>query len=131
MTAYDVRARTTAGRLLGTIAANGKGQTATITRRTSGAYDVSTGAAAVTTTTQAGSGVEVEYKQRDIDGTMVLEGDRKFFLSPLNTAGAVLTAPAMDDTVTLSDSSVWTIKAVDTLSPAGTAILYVLQLRRN
>lgn len=106
------------------------GQAVTVSRKAAGTYSPSTGAATVTTTTQAGLGVEVAYTAREIDGTLVLAGDKKLILGPLNAAGASLTAPQMDDTITLADGGVWTIRAIEPLSPAGTLLIWTLQLRR-
>lgn len=128
MTAYDDRAKAQTGRVLNTIAGGGKGQAVTLTRSSPGSY--SAGAVTLTTTTQTGSGVQVEYSSHAIDGTMIRQGDKKFLLSPLNSAGTTLTAPEPKiDTLTLADASVWTIEDVLPLSPAGTVIYYELQLR--
>ena len=130
VTDYDVRARTTAGRLLNSKANGGKGQAITLTRQSTGTYNPATGTNAVTTSTQNCTGVVIEYDAKAIDGDLVRMGDKKLLLSPLNTAGTAITAPVPDEsTVTLADASVWTVKNVDTLDPAGTAILYTLQIR--
>lgn len=101
-----------------------KGQAVTITRRATGSYDPSTGAAAITTTTQAGKGVILPLGAYAKVAGNVVEGDRQLLLSALKADGSVLTAPVVDDSVTLADSSVVTITAVDPLSPAGLAIIY-------
>ncbi len=130
MTAYDVRAKAQAARVLNTIAGGGKGQAVTLTRQVTGGYNLANGTDTLTTTTQTGSGVDMDYSSRAIDGDLVKAGDRKLLLSPLNSAGAALTAPVADETtVTLADGSVWTVKRVETLAPAGTVILFTLQLR--
>lgn len=108
------------------------GQPVTLTHSVPGAYDTETGtSAAATVTTQACLGVEEAYSARSIDGTLILAGDKKLMLSVETTAGTAVTAPAVEDTVTFADASVWTIKAVEPLSPGGTALLYTLQLRRT
>lgn len=131
MTAYDVRAKATAGRMLAPIANGGKGQVVTITTTTGGAFneatDTTTGA---TTTTQTGSGVVENYSAHSIDGTVIQAGDIKLLLSPLNSAGAAITKPVADkSTVTLADGSAWAVKRVDPLSPAGVVVLFELQMR--
>lgn len=129
MTAYDVRAKAQAARTLNTKANGGRGQAVTLTRQT-GSYDTSTGVNTLTTTTQTGSGVEEAYSSRSIDGALIKVGDKKFLLSPLNSSGADLTAPVADETtITLADASVWTVKRVDPLAPAGTVVMFTLQLR--
>jgi hypothetical protein len=108
------------------------GQAVTITPQTAGSYDPATGAASVTATpTQSGTGVEEAYKAHQIDGTLVKAGDIRLMLSPLNAAGAALTAPDVNQRVTLADTTVWTIISVERIAPAGTVLMYVLQLRRG
>jgi len=108
------------------------GQAVTLTHTVSGAYDPATGTTgADTTTTQTVTGVEEAYSARPIDGTLILMGDKKFHLAPLNTAGAAIAPPVAEDKITLADASVWTIKAVMPVSPAGTPVLFTLQIRRT
>ena len=106
-----------------------KGQAVTITRQSSGTYDTTTGAAAVTTTTQSGYGAILDYADKNIDGTLILSGDKQLLLSAVNSAGTALTAPEVNDTVTDAASAVRTITRIKTLSPAGTTILYDCNLR--
>lgn len=107
------------------------GQPVTLTRSTPGSYDAATGTVTNSTTTQSGLGVEEAYSARSIDGALILSGDKKLMLSVETAAGAAITAPQVEDTVTFPDTSVWTIKAVEPLSPGGTALIYTLQLRRT
>ena len=108
------------------------GQDVTLTLSVPGAYDTATGTtAAPDVSTQTVKGVEEAYSARSIDGTLILAGDKKLHVSPLNAAGAAITAPQVESTVTFTDGSVWTVKAVMPLSPGGTPLLYTLQLRKN
>ncbi len=104
------------------------GQPITLTSKTSGAYSVSTGTAAVTTSTQPVSAVVLDYGSHDIDGTLIKAGDKRLLMAPQTTAGYDLTAPAVDDTVTVG-STVYTIKGIKTLSPAGTVVLFDCNIR--
>ena len=110
-----------------------KGQTVTLTRRASGSYNPATGTAAITTTTQTGKGVILPLSAglRKMAGTNIPAGSVQCLLSALNTAGATLTAPQIDDTLTDADSRVWTIIDIAPLEPAGLNILYDLTLRGN
>lgn len=101
------------------------GQAITITSRAQGAYTASTSSYAVTETTQTTRGVIDQYKSREIDGTLIQVGDSKLII-----AAQGLTAPTINDTVTLADSSKLTIKNIDPISPAGTPIIYICQVRR-
>jgi hypothetical protein len=109
----------------------GKGQTVTLTHVVPGAYDPATGATgAATTTTQTGTGAVLDWEARRIDGTLIKNGDKKLLLSPLNTAGASLTAPVLGDTVTDAAGVSFTlVDPLGTLSPAGTPILYDCNMR--
>lgn len=128
MTFYS-RMQKTANKLL-----LGKGQTVTITHVVPGTYDPETGLVTNTTTTQTGTGAIMDYNTQNTGiftapGSLVQVGDKQLLLSPLNTAGTVLTAPDVDDTVTDAAGKVWTIKQVKALSPAGTTVLYDCNLR--
>lgn len=116
MSVYD-RAAATALRLL-----TKYGQAVTVKTRTAGAYNTATGSAAVTETTQAGVGAIFDYGARDIDGTLIQDGDKQVLLAPLPVA------PEIDDTVSIG-GAVCTIKGIKTLAPGGTPVLYDLNVR--
>jgi hypothetical protein len=113
----------TANRLL-----KGKGQEITLTRQAAGAYDPATGTAAVTTTTQTAYGAMFEYGDKNIDGTLIKEGDKQLLLSALNSTGTALVAPALNDTVTIN-TVVYTVVRIKPLSPAGTTVLFDCNIR--
>jgi hypothetical protein len=104
------------------------GQSVTLTTRTGGTYNTATGTNTPTTATQTVTGVVLEWNQRNIDGSLVLVGDKRLLLSPVTTAGAALTAPAANDTVTIG-SAVYTIVRVVPLNPAGTVVMYECNIR--
>jgi len=106
------------------------GQIVTLTHVVPGVYDPATGLMTNTATTQKGTGVVIDWDARQVDGSLIQIGDKKLLLSPLNTAGAVLTAPVLGDTVTDAASVVYTLVApLSTLSPAGTAVIYDCNMR--
>ena len=113
----------TANRLL-----KGKGQEITLTRQAAGAYNVSTGTASVTTTTQTAYGAMFEYGDKNIDGVLIKEGDKQLLLSALNSAGTALVAPQLNDTVTIN-TVVYTVVRIKPLSPAGTTVLFDCNIR--
>lgn len=104
------------------------GQIVTLTKQTAGDYNAATGTATVTTTTQYAYGVVFDYGNRNIDGVMVKEGDKQLLLSALNTSGATLTAPAVNDTVTIGDV-IYTITMVKATAPDGTIMMFECNLR--
>lgn len=106
-----------------------KGQAVTLTRQAAGAYDPATGAAAITTSTQAGKGVILPLSPMRKNGDSIVEGDQAMLLSGLNSAGAALTAPKVSDTVTDSNSKVWTLIGIEPLAPAGLSIIYDCVIR--
>jgi hypothetical protein len=106
----------------------GKGQTITLTYQGSSSYNTSTGGATISTSTASVYGAVFEYGNKNIDGTLIKVGDKQLLLSALNTAGTAITAPVVNDTVTIN-SVAYTITQVKTLSPAGTVVLYDCNIR--
>jgi len=106
----------------------GKGQTVTLTRQTAGTYNPATGQATITTTTQTGVGAIFDYADKNIDGALIVSGDKQLLLSALNSVGTALTPPAVNDTVT-AGGVVRTITRIKTLSPAGITIIFDCNLR--
>lgn len=126
MADFYERMQKTSNRLL-----NGKGQSITLTHVAPGVYDPATGGtSAATTTVQAGTGTVLDWEAKYVDGTLIKNGDKKLLLSPLNTAGGVLTAPVLGDKVTDAAGVVYTlVEPLGTLSPAGTPVLYDCNMR--
>lgn len=105
------------------------GQAVTLTHVEPGTYVPGEGITN-TTTTQAGTGAVVDWDARQVDGTLILIGDKRLLLSPLNIAGTVLTAPVLGDTIIDAAGIVYTLVVpLKTVSPAGTAVLYDCNLR--
>lgn len=117
--------RSTANRLIAD-----KGLTVTLTRQAAGTYDPATGQLAITTSTQTGKGVILPFAAglRHLAGTNIAVGDKNLLLSALNSAGAALTAPILDDKVT-ADGIEYVITDIAPLSPAGLDIIYDITLR--
>lgn len=136
MTAYDIEARADAEEMLALIADDGFGQVIVLSRTTTGAYDTSTGKPGVTSTTQTGSGVVLEYSTftragvQNTPGSLIQAGDRQLLLSPVDANGQPLNPPpAVDDLVTLADGTTYTVTSAAPLSPAGTPIYFDCNLR--
>ena len=93
------------------------GKTVTLTRAAGG--------------TQTVKALEEAYEDKSVDGRVVEVGDVKLHMAVTSTAGAAVAKPEADaDTVTYADGTVWMVKRVMPVSPADTAVLYTLQLRR-
>ena len=99
------------------------GQTVTFVRVTGGSINPITGAeiagtdACVTTT-----GLLRKYPDKMIDGTRILSGDRELILSNEQE-------PLPSDKPTINGED-WSIESIDTLSPAGTVVIYTVQVRK-
>lgn len=108
-----------------------KGQTVTLTRNASGTYNPATGTATITTSTQTGKGVILPFAQgiRKRSDSNVTAADRYCILSGLNSAGAALTEPRVDDKLTDSASNAYVITEVSPLEPAGLPIIWELTIR--
>ena len=145
-TGFYGRMQKTANRLL-----IGKGQAVTLKHVIPGEYVPGEGIVN-TLSLQYGTGAIAEWDSKQVDGTLILIGDKRLLLSPLNTAGLALTAPILGDTITNEDvmaigldwleqaskgkffveaaGVVYTFVApLKTISPAGTAVLYDCNLR--
>ena len=108
----------------------GKGQALTLTRQSAGNYDPATGSSTVTTSTQTGTGAIFDYGNKNIDGTLIKQGDKNLLLSAFKTDGTDLTAPILNDTVTDVNGIIYTIvEPLKTIAPAGIAIMYDCNLR--
>lgn len=108
------------------------GQSMTLAYPGGGTYDPATG-------TASGSGPASATVKgaffplsafRKAQGNIV-EGDQQLLLAAQNTSGTAITAPQVNGTVTDAGGTVWTIIAVEPLSPAGTAVLYDCIARRQ
>ena len=78
-------------------------------------------------TTADGIGVLLDYRQDEIDGTKIQHGDQKLYLAPQIDA-----IPSTAHTLTARHLGVMTtfaIQFVKAVAPAGSPVLYVLQLR--
>lgn len=70
----------------------------------------------------------VAISSRLIDGENVLRGDMRGIVSmgPLNTAGVT---PSVSDRLVAADGTVYRVIEARPISPAGVAVIYILQLR--
>lgn len=109
----------TATRLLGRF-----GQRATLHRDTPGSYDPATGSVGTVRQSWPAVVAITEYAQRDIDGTLVQQGDRRILMNPRMTQ-----APRSGDVLELADGTRLALVSVTTHAPAGVAVLYEGQAR--
>lgn len=99
------------------------GQDVTLTKTIVGEYDPVIGEAAVTKTSQSARGVVFDYGTKNIDGTLIKQGDRQLYMSPIG-----LVAVADNYTVTVTGVT-YTITMVKVLNPGGVNLLYECNIR--
>jgi len=103
-----------------------KGRTVVLVFKTQGAYDPTTDAAPVnSSSSQSVKMLLTNYNKRDVDGTLIKSGDKLGLLAP----SGLTRAPKTDDKVTDGGES-FTVKNVETIQPGDTVLLYKLQLRK-
>lgn len=95
----------------------------TVLSKGTSSYNVDTGTVTSTDTTQTANGVIVEYESKDIDGTLIMRGDKRLLLSPIG-----ITSIKPDAKVTIAGVSYNVICVYET-NPAGVALVYDLQIR--
>jgi hypothetical protein len=100
------------------------GQSVTLTRKSTGSYDPATSTSIITETTQTGKAAIFPRGIKDIDGTLIKQGDYQMLLSPKN-----ITIPIVGDTVTIN-SIIYTITMIHETAPANTSVLIDCNIRR-
>ncbi len=99
------------------------GQVITITRKAGNTYDPVTGiTTAGTATDYLPKGILKQYKSHLIDGTRILATDRELVIDDT-------VEPMMTDTITIGGES-WTPIILGESNPAGTPLVYKIQVRR-
>ncbi|MCF0055517.1 hypothetical protein [Dyadobacter sp. CY356] len=71
------------------------------------------------------SALFTEYKQAEIDGTVIIRGDKKVLL-----ADAALTAPPEYNDIIVDGSDEYKVINIFTVKPGDTSIIYKLQVRK-
>lgn len=125
---YD-RAKASAARILAPRSRGGKGLELSLLRVTTGEYDPDSGSTPVTTVQFDGSGFRENYRQQDIDGSRIKQGDVKILVSPLLLDGADTPQPISQDKI-LFDGDTYTVQNVDPWDYAGLAVGFSVQARK-
>jgi hypothetical protein len=99
------------------------GTTITITRDSAPDYNPALGTAEGTTKTFTGVAVRSSYNQRDIDGTMILQGDVLLTIAATSTL-----VPQVGDTATFAGTA-YKVVNVNNVSPSGISVIYTVQAR--
>ncbi|WLG49112.1 hypothetical protein [Pseudomonas sp. FP1742] len=125
---YD-RAKASAARMLAPRSQGGKGLELSLIRVTTGDYDPETGTTPTTPAQYDGSGFRDTYKQSDIDGSRIKQGDVKILVSPLLLDGTDTPKPISQDKI-LFDGDTYTVQNVDPWDYAGLAVGFAVQARK-
>ena len=103
-----------------------KGRAVTLVYKTPGSYDPQTDAITGNgTTSQTVKMVILNFKRKDVDGTLIKTGDRMALLAN----DALTRPPKTNDNVT-DGGETYNIEDVEAVAPGDTVLLYKLQLRK-
>lgn len=120
---YDERAAAAALRILRPKSQGGKGQRVYLVRVETGEYDVNTQSAEQEEVTYESTGLLVGIKQRDIDGTVIKQGDQMLLMPPQG-----IPQPTTSDRILIGCTK-YSVEDVEAVEPAGVPALYILRVR--
>lgn len=124
---YD-RAKALATRMLAPRSKGGKGLELVLRRETLGEYDPDAPTAPSELVVN-GSGFREEYDDKYIDGTLIVRGDVKLLVSPVQLTGQAMPLPLSNDRIQF-DGTTYTVIAVGPWNYAGLAVGFELQVRK-
>jgi len=124
---YD-RAKALATRMLAPRSKGGKGLELVLRRETLGEYDPDAPQAPSELVVN-GSGFREEYDNKYIDGTLIVRGDVKLLVSPVQLSGADMPIPLSNDRIQF-DGTTYTVIAVGPWNYAGLVVGFELQVRK-
>lgn len=101
------------------------GQSCVLGSVTDGEYDPATGTAGPVSTPHAVTAALLAYPQKFIDGTLIRVGDKRALVSPIG----LTVAPKPGDTLTDAAGAVLNVVDAKETAPAGTVVLWTLQVR--
>lgn len=124
---YD-RAKALATRMLAPRSKGGKGLDLVLRREIVGEYDPDAPAVPSELVVN-GTGFREEYDNKYIDGTLIVRGDVKLLVSPVQLSGADMPIPLSNDRIQF-DGTTYTVIAVGPWNYAGLAVGFELQVRK-
>jgi len=104
---------------------NASGRTVVLGKVSNGTYNTSTGTVAPSTANHNFKGLVLEYSNRERDGTLIKQGDRKVVL---DAKGAAV-VPATNDTITIN-TLVYRIVDVQVVTDGSVDLVYTCQVRQ-
>ncbi len=102
-----------------------KGQACTLGVVANGAYNPATATSTPTTTSYPVTAAVFAYGAKDIDGTLIRQGDKKVLMSAYGLA----VTPLPSHTFTDAAAVVYTVIEAKPTAPGGTVVLWTLQVR--
>lgn len=125
---YD-EAKALAAEMLAPRSSGGNGLELSVIHVSTGEYDPETGTTPDTTTQYDGSGFRDTYKQSDIDGSRIKQGDVKLLISPVLLTGADMPKPVSQDKI-IFDGDIYTVQNVEPWNYAGLNVGFSVQARK-
>lgn len=99
------------------------GRDITLKTKTTGAYSTATGSAAITETTKTTKGCIIDRKTSEIDGTMIMQGDKKAILSQVG-----LDEISINDVISFGSHD-YVITDVQKTDPSGENVVFICNIR--
>lgn len=126
---YD-RAKASAARMLAPRSKGGKGLELVLRGTVEGEYDPDTSTTPDSSVVEHhGSGFRENYRQQDIDGSLIKQGDVKILISPLLLDGSDTPEPISLDELVF-DGDTYTVQHVDPWNFAGLSVGFSVQARK-
>jgi len=105
------------------------GAAVTLRQPGTGEYDPETGTVSSDPTDFLGIGAKFDYEQRNIDGTLILQGDQQVYLAVQQGAGAAMPKPKAGDLILVGNDP-WRVVTAEAIEPASVPVLYIVQVRK-
>jgi hypothetical protein len=102
------------------------GAACSLGKMTKGAYNPATGTTSISYPPNGVTAAVFDFPQKYIDGTLIKVGDKRVLLS----AVGLTVTPEPGDHFTDVRDTVLTVIAAKDIAPAGTSVLWVLQVRK-
>lgn len=127
---YAQRAVLSSAKSLAHRSKGGKGQTIKVTIKGESVFDPQTQAAtAPAPVVHVGSGIELGYEIREIDGTKIKVGDKKLLLSPKKQDGSNMPTFDAKAKIEMEGGAKYSVVRCDPLQPTGLPIMFEVQVR--
>lgn len=107
---------------------NEHGVSVTLRSRTTGLYDPATGVVSQTNSDATVKAYFGNYMLNEVNGSTIIDGDRKVVVNTLDTSGTAITEPEVDDLI-IGEGDTVSIVSVQKIKSGSTVVCYVCQAR--